>query len=653
MRRALYGLLLASLSASALASPVAAQPAAPAATAKKPAKDGAAKKAPAKPAPAASSAPAASASAAPATAPATSASAPSAPTPAPAPAPSAPTASAPPSAPPASTVEGDAPPDPAKRAEAEDHFRRGLELLKEDAWQAALAEFARSRELFPTRTATNNAAFCLRKLKRFDEALDMYETLLREYPNMPADKKTDAQKEVTELRQLVGTIDITGAEPGASIVVDGKPRADYPIIDPLRVGAGTHTVRVFKQGFQPFETAVEVAGGQTAKVEAKMPALVASGTLKVAEKSGKKMDVMLDGAVVGVTPWEGTIAVGDHVVQLLGDDDLGTMPSSAPIKKDEVSAITLEAEPLEASLLVTVRPATAKVRIDKVDVGAGVWDGRLRKGSHTVEVIAEGFFPKRQEISLDKGEREEVKLELDRDESAEKWHVPSKVVLDISGGIALTPTLGGDVSSNCTDPCTASIGLGGLVMLNGAYEFGSGFGVGLSAGVAQAGQSTEGRSTKLNPVGLDGLPGDANDDLRLRGVLVGAHAAYRYGEQFPLRFRLGAGALIGEARSVRTGNFQTRSSGSFAAPALESSQTTAFVYVDPEVSIGYRIADVFEIGAGLQAAILIAASPPTWASDENPSVVAGGDGLATYTKDETTMGTTVLLVPGVSARVSF
>src|SRR5690606_3048235 len=111
-------------------------------------------------------------------------------------APSAPSAA--PSSPVASPTEDGAaaPPDPQRRADAEAAFRRGLVLLEQDAWQAALAEFLRSRELYPTRNATNNAAFCLRKLNRFDESLDMYEVLLREFPETTPDRKAAAQKEV-------------------------------------------------------------------------------------------------------------------------------------------------------------------------------------------------------------------------------------------------------------------------------------------------------------------------------------------------------------------------------------------------------------------------------------------------------------------------
>ncbi len=544
--------------------------------------------------------------------------------------------------------------DAAAKADAEAHFKKGLVLLGEEAWAAALAEFLRSREIFPTRTATNNAAVCLRKLKRFDESLDMYVTLLREFPNMPEDRKSAAQKEVSELQQLVGTVDIVGAEPGASIVVDGKPRQDFPLLEPLRVSAGTHTIRLFKEGFQPFEQSVDVAGGQTVRIQAKMPALAASGRLRVAEKDGKRLEVVVDGAVVGVTPWEGSISVGDHVVFLRGDGDIGTQPAAAPIAKGEATSLTLVAEPLEASVLVDVQPPSASVRIDGVHVGRGIWDGRLRKGAHSIEAHYEGYFPAKRDVTLERGEHEQVALKLERDESADRWQKPSKVVFDITGGAAIAPTFGGDVAASCGDDCDAGIGLGGLVMLHGAYEFGSGFSLGLGGGFLQASQSTTGRDSTLSPVGIEpGLSGTADDDIRFRGYLVGANAGMRFLDDFPIRIRLGAGALIAQARSVRSGRFTTRAGSPYLAPSLESEEMGGFVYIDPEVSVGVRIAEVLELGAGLQSLILIAAAPPTWGGDENPSVVVDGDGLSSYSEEETTLGHMVVLVPGVSARVSF
>ncbi|MFO0555970.1 MAG: PEGA domain-containing protein [Polyangiaceae bacterium] len=544
-------------------------------------------------------------------------------------------------------------PDPKNREAAEASFNKGLKLQDEEAWTAALAEFLRSRELFPTRAATNNVAFCLRKLKRFDEALDMYETLLREYPNLAQEKKQVVQKEIAELRDLVGTIDIRAAEPGASIVVDGRARADYPLIDPLRVAAGTHTVRLFKQGFQPFETSVEVAGGITVTVEAKMPALVASGMLRIAEKAGQKMDVLVDGATVGVTPWEGTIAVGEHVVQLLGDGDLGTLPAAAIIKKDDVTALTLEATPLESELGITVSPAGATVRIDSVVVGHGIWDGHLTKGAHVVEALLDGYYSKREEVALEKGERKELKLTLERDDDAAAWKIPSKIVLDITGGVALTPSFGGDVSATCTDNCSQGIGFGGALLINGTYEFGNRFGIGLTVGALQVSQTVEDRPTSIEPVGLDPRPGTATDELRMRAIVAGIHASYRFGEDFPIRLRLGAGALISQTRSIRDGVFAARDGSSYVAPTLLSQQLTPFIYIDPEASVGFRFAQRFEVSVGVQGLFVIPPSPPTWEGDGTQNVVIQGDGLAHYASDETTMGFMVFVIPSAALRASF
>ena len=557
-------------------------------------------------------------------------------------------------APPKTDDDSKAAPDPQKRAEAEASFKRGLELLGQDAWQAALAEFLRSRDLFPTRTATNNAAFCLRKLNRFDEALDMYEALLREYPDVSQDKKEAAQKEVADLRGLVGTIDIVGAEPGSSIVVDGRPRPDYPLIDPLRVSAGTHSVRLFHEGFRPFETRIDVAGGQTVRVSAKMAALAASGRLRVAEATGKSMDVVVGGAVVGVTPWEGSVAVGDQVVWLSGDGDLGTQPARVPVKQGDVSSITLSAEALEAALFVQVTPPGATIRIDSVDVGRGVFEGRFRRGEHVVEALADGFYPQKKRIVLERGDAEKLAFSLERDEDAEAWRKPSHIVFDVFGGLTIAPSFGGDVASSCTDGCSSGVGLGGLVMVNGAYEFGSGLAFGLSGGFIQASQSIEGHGEVIFPVGIDGgLDGVASDDLRLRGGLVGIHGAYRFFEEWPLRVRLGAGALIGSVRSERTGTFGTRSGESYDAPALAAEASTAYVYVAPEVSFGRKLGDVLEVGVGLQALGLIAASEPRWGDGESPAVTIPGDGLSTYSSDATLSSHMLMIVPGLSARASF
>ena len=45
----------------------------------------------------------------------------------------------------------------AKKEEARGYFQKGLTLLDDQAWDAALVEFQRSRQIYPTRNATKNA----------------------------------------------------------------------------------------------------------------------------------------------------------------------------------------------------------------------------------------------------------------------------------------------------------------------------------------------------------------------------------------------------------------------------------------------------------------------------------------------------------------
>lgn len=150
--------------------------------------------------------------------------------------------------------------------EARARFQQGVELLQRGAWSDALAAFSTSARLYPTPQAINNAAICLRKLGRHDEALDRVEALLRDFPDLSAEKRLAGEREAAELAKLVGAIAVEGAEPGAQIAIDGRDRGVTPAPGPLRVLTGSHLVRVLAEGFLPFEARVEVLAGETARI---------------------------------------------------------------------------------------------------------------------------------------------------------------------------------------------------------------------------------------------------------------------------------------------------------------------------------------------------------------------------------------------------
>jgi PEGA domain len=561
---------------------------------------------------------------------------------------------------PAAVAAGDEPAADAKdpKVEARGHFDQGKKLSTEGVWPAALAEFLASRALYATWGNTLGAASALRKLARFDEALDMFEILLRDFAAaVPADVRVAAQREVIELRELVGTIEIEQAELGAAITVDARSRGEYPAPSPLRVGAGTHVVRVAKEGFEPFEARVDVAGKQTVRVVAKLRALAASGRLHVAEQGGAALEVIVDGDRVGRTPWEGLLALGDHVLLLRGEGELGTVPVPVVVKRDQTTRLTLSAEKLAAYLLVNPVPANASVAIDALAAGQGRWEGRLRQGAHKIEVAAPGFVTTVREVVIAPGARAVVGVTLSRDPGSPFWKrppLPARFLIEATGAAAIVPSFGGDIAGGCATPCSAAPGLGGYVALRGGYERSSGLGFGLGAGYLFAAQEVSGRMAMIQPVGLPGKARGALDDTLAirRGIFVGPWLGFSIGERFPVHARVSVGPLLAWVNDTRSGTFTpSRPGPSYPVGPLSVTSFTPFVQVAPDVRFGYRVTPHLELNIGADALILVALSEPAW--DGRRGINAGADGIGTLPKERFLGRVLFGIAPGLGARYDF
>ncbi len=543
----------------------------------------------------------------------------------------------------------------AKKDQARAHFDTAISLFEQEAWDAALVEFDRSRELFPTRAATKDAALCLRKLGRFDEALLTFEGLLRDFPNLPDADKSLATKEIDALKALVGSIELLGADEGALVVIDGKPRGTAPLAA-VRVAAGTHAVRVTKSGFLPFEVQLEIGGAQARKVRVKLELLAKGGRLRVAESKGAQADVLVDGVPVGKAPWEGALPLGDHSVALQSEGSLGTQPVVAPVNLDQLTALNLTLEALDARLRVQPTPANASVAVDGVTVGRGVWEARVRVGNHRIEVVADGFVAQRRDLPLAKDETKLFTVALERDLTSPMWRSPPRFFIELDGGPSLAAALGSDVMAACTSPCTRSLPLGALVRARGGYRLSAGLGFSLDAGYAFVSQSAKGRATTLKPVGLSEDAGVVDDDLTFRGAVLGASAGYYGRGKLPLTFRLGGGVLIGSTTDTRRGDFTTGShlghppSTPFTVDRTEVA-TARYAYAAPEARVGYHVSDRVDVTAGIEAMLLFGLTVPAW-TDASP-VLAATDGVATFGSQSLLGKTVVIVTPSVGVHAEF
>jgi hypothetical protein len=309
------------------------------------------------------------------------------------------TAQTPPAPAPAAAV-----PTAQELAEAKKHFEIGLKLYKEGAFQEALAEFETSYRLGHRPSGLKSIAQCQRELKRFAEAYTAYRRLLDVHGAQlsPAEAAT-VKRTLEELAILIGSLEIKVDEPDAAVELDGNPLGPSPLAGPLPVGLGSHTVRVTKPGFEPFEKEVSFSSEQSVELKVALKHEKTTGHLAVREPSGHEVHVFVDGEDEGPAPWEGELALGDHEVLVKGDK-FASEPRAVTIVRKERLDVALDATTLLGHLRVTTLPASAAIAVDGKSVGTGVWEADLAPGSHRVEVSLAGYSSAVRDLTLLRGQ---------------------------------------------------------------------------------------------------------------------------------------------------------------------------------------------------------------------------------------------------------
>jgi PEGA domain len=503
-----------------------------------------------------------------------------------------------------------------RRAQAEEHFRRGF-LLGQSAgdWAAALKEFLLSRQIFPTKSATRNAAVALRRLGRNVEALKLYSSLLAEFP----DQADAVAAEIKATRLHVGDLEILANDDGIRVVIDGVQRGTMPISAPIELDEGNHTLRLSKDGFEPAEIPVSISAGGHQQVTTTLKKLGELGMLTVQEADGRSFDVVVDAAVVGQTPWRGSLAPGRHLVVLRGEKNLGAPPSSAEIKLNETTTLTLRAVTLDSALQIEPTPSNATVYLDDVALGNGIWVGRVPSGAHRVDVIATGHLPFRQELLIQASQNMVLRARLDRDISNPLWRTAAALPLyiELMGGGLLSPSLRGGADERCN--CSQrSRPLGAIAELRAGYSFGR-FGLELSGGylslsenmtrtVVAAGETSPFVATRYK------------DSTTLQGLLASVGVSYRMLERTPITARMAIGLASLRSSTANSGTFSGEISNpddptekqSFSGPLSqngEAPQVLVTPFGSTELRIGYRFSKA--ISADLGAALLILFPPNT------------------------------------------
>ena len=152
--------------------------------------------------------------------------------------------------------------DPAATAaEARERYKRGLQLSKEENYEAALVEMQRAYELSPTYKILYNLGLIHVHLGDYAAGLDAYKRYLAEGGKaIPMARQVEVQKEIDRLRGRVAEAEIHVNVPDAEVMVDDETVGKSPLSAPVIVNSGKRKFSASKKGLVSASRVVQVAG---------------------------------------------------------------------------------------------------------------------------------------------------------------------------------------------------------------------------------------------------------------------------------------------------------------------------------------------------------------------------------------------------------
>ncbi|HJL05165.1 MAG TPA: PEGA domain-containing protein [Polyangiaceae bacterium LLY-WYZ-15_(1-7)] len=130
--------------------------------------------------------------------------------------------------------------------------------------------------------------------------------------------------ELSAEEQEPGRIVINANVDGATVILDGEERGHVPVVVE-EASAGTHAIVVRAEGYQEHRETCQVGPGQDCRVTAQLDPI---GTPVRVEANVRGGEFIVDGEVMGPVPWEGTVPVGSHLIEVRAD---GYRPYTAQV----------------------------------------------------------------------------------------------------------------------------------------------------------------------------------------------------------------------------------------------------------------------------------------------------------------------------------
>lgn len=307
-----------------------------------------------------------------------------------------------------------------QRAEAAEHFARGLHLFEIEDNQGALAEFKRAYDLIPNPAVQFNLGLVYAALGQPVAAVDALAAVLAGPVVLKPEQLERARTVKAEQEAQIGGLRVSTNVP-AEIEIDGVSAGRTPLAAPLRVAAGTHVVAVLADRRLPERREVNVVAGADVDLAIDLRPTGERPAAVWLSAAVPGAEVLVDGVAAGRTPVPGPLFVpaGERMIQVRRAGYRAHVQRLS-LAEGEQARITITLEP-EATLAahqlgrLSVHAAHAdqlSVTVDGRRLGRYQGDLVLPAGPHHLRLEREGHEPFERTVVVTAGAATPLKAEL-------------------------------------------------------------------------------------------------------------------------------------------------------------------------------------------------------------------------------------------------
>ena len=156
------------------------------------------------------------------------------------------------------------------RSRAREQFQRGVAAFEAGRYEEALAAFQEAFRLKPHPSVRLNMAACYEELDRPLEALVHYRAYLAEASDAPRERVREVKAAIRKAERRVARLQLDVAPDGARVTIDETESRRSPVVDPILLNPGEHSVRVEMAGYAPLERRVRLRAGERKRLQLRL-----------------------------------------------------------------------------------------------------------------------------------------------------------------------------------------------------------------------------------------------------------------------------------------------------------------------------------------------------------------------------------------------